>query len=65
MGKEGVPLFPFSRLLLCSGFGDYFGRVKDAASKNIQGVIYLGSGFMWNDIGVCGGTMGLKIMTRD
>ena len=49
----------------CSGFGDSFGRVEDAASDNIQGIIFLGGGLIWNNNAVCGGRMEFKIFVRD
>ena len=42
-----------------------FGRAKYDASNNIQEVISLGSGLMWNNVTLCGGRMGLKILVRD
>ena len=55
MCKESAPYFPVYRLLIRSGFGDYFGRVDNYASDNIHEEIYLGSGLICNDAAVCGG----------
>ena len=38
-------------------FGNSFGCVDDAASENIQEIISMGSGLMWNFANVCGGRM--------
>ena len=65
MCKECAPYFPVSGLLGCSGFGYYFGSIKDATSYNIMEVISLGIDLMWNYAAVCVGRMGLKILERD
>ena len=65
MCEEFEPYFPVVILLGCSGFGDSFGCVDYAASNNIQEVISLGSGLMWNYDAVYGGKMDLKIIARD
>ena len=57
MCEECAPYFTVSRLLGCSGFDDSFGRVEDAASDNIQEIIILGDGFLWNDDAVYDGRM--------
>ena len=46
-------------------FGDSLGRVKDAASDNIQEIISLDGSLMWNNAAVCGGRMELKTFVRD
>ena len=65
MCEECAPSVPVSRLIGRSSFGDSFGRVNDAASKNIQEVISLRRGLMWNDAAVCGGRMDLNIFVGD
>ena len=65
MCKECTPYVPVARLLSHSGFGNSFGRVKDASSDNIQEIISLDCGFMWNDATFCGGRMGLEILARE
>ena len=65
MCEECAPSVPVSRLIGCSGFGFSFGRVNNAASNNIQEVISLGRGLMWNDAAVCGARMYLNIFVRD
>ena len=47
-----------------SGFGDYFGHVEDAASYNIQEIIFLSISLMWNDAAVYGGRMELNFFVR-
>ena len=64
MYEECEPSSPVDRLLGHSGFGDSFGSVYDAASDNIQEVIYLVNGLMWNDATVCGERIYLKIVVR-
>ena len=46
VGNKGAPSVPVDRLLGRSGFEDYFGHVKDAASDNIYEAIYLGRGLV-------------------
>ena len=65
VGKKVVPLVPFSRLLVHSGFGYYFGCVKDDNSNNIQEVISLVIVLIWNYTAVYGGSMVLNIYFRD
>ena len=65
MCKECAPSVPVAILLGCSGFADSFGQFDDDASDNIQEIISMGSGFMWNDADIFGGRMGLKILVRD
>ena len=60
MCEKFTPSFLVSILLGCSGFGDFLGIVEDAASDNIQEIIYLGGTLMWNDSDVCGGRIELK-----
>ena len=60
-----APYLPVFRLLGISGFGDSFGCVKDAASENIQEIVFMGNSLMWNDAVICGGIMELKIFVRD
>ena len=47
-----------------SGFDNSFNSVEDAASYNIQGVIFLGNSLMWNDTAVCSGIMELIFCER-
>ena len=47
------------------GFVNSFNRVEDAGSDNIQEIIFLGRGLMWNNAAVCGGRIDLKIVARD
>ena len=63
--EECASSFPLFRLVRRSGFGDSFGRVKDAAGGNIQEIIFPGGGLMCNHAVVCGGRMELKILLRD
>ena len=63
--EECAPSFPVSRLLGRSGFGNSFGCVKYDASDNIQEIIFLGGGLIWNDAAVCGGRMELIFFARD
>ena len=65
MCKEYAPYFPVSRIIGRSGSGDSFGHVKDAVGDNIQEIISLGGGLVWNDAAICGWRMGLKILVRD
>ena len=65
MCKECTPYVPVYRLLVHSGFGDYFGNVEYSAIENIQDIISMSSVLMLNDAAVCGGRMGLKILVRD
>ena len=44
-----------AKLIGRSGFGYFFGCIKDAARNIIQEVIYLVSSFMWKDFAVCVG----------
>ena len=60
MCEECAPSFPVSILFGYSGFGDSFNCVEDAASENIQGILFLGGSLMWNDAFVCGGIMELN-----
>ena len=59
MCEEYAPSLPVSRLLGRISFVDSLGCVKDAASDNIQEIIYLGASLMQNDASVCGGIMEL------
>ena len=63
--EEFIPSVLFSRLLGCSGFGDSSVCVEDDDSENIQEIIFMGGGLMWNDEALCGGRMELKILVRD
>ena len=47
------------------GFVNSFDRVEDSGSDNIQEIIFLGRGLMWNNAAVCGGRIDLKILVRD
>ena len=57
--KECEPSVPFTRLLGHRGFYNFFSHDKDSANDNIQEIIYMGSGLMWNDANIRGGRMGL------
>ena len=48
-----------------SGSRDYYFHIEDADTDNIQEVIYLGRGLMWNDGAICGERMGFIILVRD
>ena len=63
--EECAPSFPFSRLLDSSGFGNSSVSVEDFDSYNIQEIIFMGSGWMWNYTTVCCGRMELEILVRD
>ena len=65
MCEERVTYLTVTTLLGCSDFVNYFGHLEDYASDNIQEIIFLGSGLMWNDATVCGGIMELKISVKD
>ena len=60
--EECAPPLPVTRLLGRSRFGDSFGHVEDVASKNIQEIIILGGGLMWNYAAFCGGRTELKFL---
>ena len=62
MCEECAPYFPVTKLLGCSSFGNYLGRVEDAACDNIQEVIYMGGILMWNYATICGGIMYLTFI---
>ena len=62
--KECAPSVPVSRLLGCSGFFDPFGCAEDSASNNIQEIISLDSGLIYNYSPLFGGRMGFKILVR-
>ena len=64
MCERFAPSFPVSVILGHSGFGDYFGHVEDAASDNIQEIIFLSISLMWNDAAVYGGRMELNFFVR-
>ena len=63
--EECSPSVPVAILIGRSGSGNSSDCVKDAASDNIQEIIFLGSGLMWKDAAVCGGIMEFKILVRD
>ena len=63
--EECAPSVLVSRLLCCSEFVDYFIRVNDAASNNIQEVISLVASLMRNDAAVYGGRMNMHIVERN
>ena len=65
MCESCAPSVKVSILFGRSGYGDFFGCVYDAASKNIHEVISLGRCFMCNNTAFCGGKMGLKMFVRD
>ena len=65
MCKECEASITVVRLIGYSGFGDSSGCVEYADSDNIQEIIFLGDGLMWNDDSVCGGIMEFKISLRD
>ena len=52
-----APSLPVARLHGRGDLVDSFGCFDDAASENIQEIIFLGCGFMWNYAAVCGGKM--------
>ena len=62
---ECAPYVPVSRMLGRTVFVYPFGIVEDAAGKNIQDIVVLGGGVVWNDAAVFGGRMELKILVRD
>ena len=64
MSKGCSPYVPVYRLFDCSVFVYSFGYFDDAASDNIQEVISLGSGLMYNDAVVCGGRMDFNMFVR-
>ena len=39
--------------------------MDDSEIYNIPEVLFLGTGFIWNDAAVCGGIMYLKVVVRD
>ena len=49
MFEEFVPPIPVAILLGRSGFGNSVGKVKAAASDDIQEIMFLGGCLMWND----------------
>ena len=63
--EECEPSFTVSRLLGISIFGNSLGHDKDAASENIQEIIYLGGILMWNDAAFWGDRMEFKLIVRD
>ena len=65
MRKECAQSIQVYRLIGPSGFEYSFGCINDATRYNIQEVISLGIGLMWNYAAVCVGRMGLKILERD
>ena len=65
MCEEIATYLSVDRLLCRSGFLDSFSCVDDADSDNIHEIIFLGSGLMCNDAGVCGGRIVLKIVVRN
>ena len=64
MCRECAPSVTVYRIIGCGGFIYYFSCVYDDASKNIQEVISMGRGLIWNDATVYGGRMDMKILVR-
>ena len=65
MCEEFAPSFLVTIMLGRSAFGNCFGHIEDAASDNIQDIIFLGGGLMLNDADLFGGRTKLKILARD
>ena len=57
-------LYQLPDFLVTVSLENYFGCVEDSAGKNIQEMISLGNGLMWNDATVCDGMMDFKISVR-
>ena len=65
VGKKVAPLVPVSRLLGHSVFGYSLGYFENDESNNIQEIISIVSGLMWNYSAICGWRESLKICVRD
>ena len=65
MYDECAPSLPVSRLIYCSGLGDSFSHVNNAASDNIHEVLSMDSVLICNDTDVYGGGLDLNIFVRD